>query len=62
MLAMAKVVCFCYGDRMEFQSKKKAVEFFEDCMFNTEGAERDRYISILQQLKAGCKVCYDDVM
>ena len=44
MLAMAKVVCFCYGDRMEFQSKKKAVEFFEDCMFNTEGAERDRYV------------------
>lgn len=59
---MAKVVCFCYGDRHEFSSKKKAVEFFEDCMFNSEGSERDRYISILWQLKEGKKVCYDDIM
>ena len=59
---MAKVVCFCYGDRHEFSSRKKAVEFFKDCMYNSEGSERDRYISILMQLEAGNKVCYDDIM
>lgn len=47
---------------MTFSSKKKAIEFFEDCMFNSEGSERDRYISILQQLKEGKTVCYDEIM
>lgn len=59
---MSKVLCYCYGDEMKFSSKKKAIEFFEDCMFNSEGSERDRYISILQQLKEGKTVCYDDIM
>lgn len=58
-MAKKHILCICYNQAHWFSSKKKAEAFFKDCAYNSEGAERDRYIEILMQLDEGRKVCFD---
>ena len=53
------VICICYNKEHTFSSRKKAEAFFKDCAYNSEGAERDRYIEILMQLDEGRAICFD---
>lgn len=53
------VKTICYGKEQTWDKKEDAIEFFIDCMLNSEGSERDRYCNILAALKAGLKVCKD---
>ena len=43
----------CYGKTQSFPSRHAAIDFFWEVVINCEGAERDRYIEILIQLKNG---------
>ena len=43
----------CGYNLMLFQSNNEAQKFFLDCMYGSEGAERDRYTSIYLDLKSG---------
>lgn len=56
-----KVYCTCYGDRMEFESSEKAMDFFMQGMMACEGSERDRYTNIYCQLKNGQTKCFDEI-
>lgn len=49
----------CYGET-EKRRRKEALDFYYDCMLNSDGSERDRYTNIYLQLKAGLKKCSDE--
>lgn len=53
------VKTICYGKEIIWDKKEDAIEFFVDCMLNSEGSERERYCNILSSLKANLKVCKD---
>ena len=52
-----KIVCY---NQVEYWGKRKNAEkFYENAVFATEGAERDRYVNILRDLRNGWLVCTD---
>ena len=53
------VKTICYGKERIWDKKEDAIEFFVDCMLNSEGSKRERYCNILSSLKANLKVCKD---
>lgn len=53
------VKTICYGKERLWDKKEEAIEFFIDCMLNSEGSEKERYCNILSLLKANLKVCKD---
>ena len=53
------VKTICYGKERIWDKKEEAIEFFIDCMLNSEGSEKERYCNILSSLKASLKVCKD---
>lgn len=53
------VKTICYGKEQIWDKKEDAIEFFVDCMLNSEGTERERYCNILSSLKGNLKVCKD---
>lgn len=53
------VKTICYGKERLWDKKEEAIEFFVDCMLNSEGSEKERYCNILSSLKANLKVCKD---
>ena len=53
------VKTICYGKERIWDKKEDAIEFFVDCMLNSEGSARERYCNILFSLKANLKVCKD---
>jgi hypothetical protein len=53
------VKTICYGKEQIWDKKEDAIEFFVDCMLNSEGSERERYCNILSSLKDNLKVCKD---
>ena len=57
---MSKVTCICYGQERTFKSRKAAIDFYAEAMFATEGAESERYRTILGKLYRGDKVCSDE--
>jgi hypothetical protein len=57
---MSKVTCICYGQEQTFRSRKAAIDFYAEAMFNTEGAESYRYKTILGKLYRGEDVCSDE--
>ena len=50
----------CYGEKMTFESRNEAINFFMDGVANSDGSERARYNNILNQLHCGRTVCFDD--
>lgn len=55
-----KVVIICYNQAEEWESRKQAIAFYKECMFNSEGSEQERYVNIFQQLEEGQDLCIDD--
>lgn len=55
-----KIIIICYCQAEEWESRKQAKAFYMDCMFNSEGAERDRYVNIFRQLEEGQDLCIDE--
>lgn len=53
------VKTICYGKERIWDKKEEAIEFFIDCMLNSEGSEKERYCNVLSSLKANLKVCKD---
>lgn len=53
------VKTICYGKERLWDKKEEAIEFFIDCMLNSEGSEKERYCNILSSLRANLKVCKD---
>lgn len=53
------VTVTCYNKTKVYPSAKAAEKFFWDCADNSEGAERERYMNILSQLRKGMIVCDD---
>ena len=60
MAKKQKICCVTYNEPQFFNTRREAIEFFEDCMMNSEGAERDRYVEVWIQLKEGKTLCYDE--
>ena len=50
----------CYGKVEHWNNREKAKAFYFDCMINSEGAERDRYVNIYAQLCLGHTECFDE--
>lgn len=48
-----EVFITCYNTREGWASKKMAEQFYTEAAFSCEGAERDRYMEVLEQLFAG---------
>jgi len=55
-----KVITVCYGKQKEFNSVKKAKDFYLDCILNSEGSECSRYVQIYGQLEDGLRWCSDE--
>lgn len=53
----------CGGSLMQFETKKETMDFFEDCIYSSEGSERDRYTTIYFEIKEHLnddKMCFTD--
>ena len=55
-----QVTVVCYGEEKVWESRAEAEAFYLEAMLACEGAERDRYMNIYIELKAGLSVCTDD--
>lgn len=55
------VKTICYNQERTFDDRQEAVEFYEDCLMNSEGSERERYLEILIDLRCGKTICSDKV-
>ena len=52
------VKIICYG-KEQIMERQEAIKFYLDCMYCSEGAERDRYVNIYLGLLDGEKVVRD---
>ena len=52
------VTIICYR-KEETMSRSAAIEEFMDCVNNSEGHERNRYVNILMDLLDGKTICSD---
>lgn len=53
----------CGGVLDSYNSKKEAMDFFEDCIYCSEGSERERYTEIYFTVKENLKTnenCFSD--
>lgn len=55
------VKTICYGTERTFDDRQEAVDFYEKCVMNSEGSERERYVEILIDLRCGKTICSDKV-
>ena len=55
------VKTICYGTERTFDDRQEAVDFYENCVMNREGSERERYVEILIDLRCGKTICSDKV-
>lgn len=49
----------CYNNLDVWLSRKDAMDFFEECMYGSEGSERERYVNVYFDLKAGYDLATD---
>lgn len=54
-----KIKVACYGETQEFNTKEEALKFYMECMAWSDGSEKQRYATIVEQLYFGETVCYD---
>lgn len=47
----------CYKKEQTWNKRAEALDFFYDCVANSEGSERDRYLNIIDDIFAGKTVC-----
>jgi hypothetical protein len=58
---MDDVTVRCYGKETVFETRKEAEDQYLEFMGMCEGAERERYMEIYLQIKAGFRLCTDEV-
>ena len=56
---MDKVKITCYG-KTDVMERSKAIRFYRDCMDNSEGCERERYVNIFLGLIDGLTEVSDE--
>ena len=54
-----KIITITYGREREWDSRKEAMDFFWEGVLSCDGAERDRYLNVYNELKNGGFVCTD---
>ena len=54
-----KVKTICYGKETIWDEREKAISFFTEGIYNSDGAEQQRYLKILADLKSGKNMCSD---
>lgn len=54
------VITNCYGQERKWIDREEAKKYYLDCMRNSEGSERDRYVTIYLKLMDGLKYCSDE--
>ena len=60
---MDKIYVNCGGSLYQYDTKKDVMDFFEDCIYGSEGSERERYSNIYFSVKAhlnDSKRCFTD--
>ena len=60
---MNKIYVNCNGNLMQFDSKKDTMNFFEDCIYSSEGSEHERYTKIYFSVKEHLddnQLCFTD--
>lgn len=60
---MNKIFVNCGGSLYQYDSKKDVMDFFEDCIYGSEGSERERYTNIYFSVKEhlnDSKRCFTD--
>ena len=55
-----KVLTICYGEQRLWDDRDEAYQFFFDAAINSEGSERERYVTILAGIDSGQRVCPDE--
>lgn len=54
------ITVMCYDKEEIWGDRKEAIDFFLECMSFSDGAERERYSAILEQLMTGNTYCTDE--
>lgn len=54
-------VCVCYDTAEIYSSRKAAAASFMEAMYNSEGAENERYQNIFFDILEGKDICLDGV-
>lgn len=54
-----KVKVVCYGKEEEWNTREEAISFYRMCASGSEGAERNKYLNVLCDLRNGNMVCTD---
>ncbi len=57
---MEEVYTNCYGSLSVYKNKNDALKFYNECYLLSEGAERERYASILFALNNNESIAYDN--
>ena len=55
-----KVTIKCHGIERVWSDREEAMVFYLEAMMNSDGAEHDRYSSIVIQLQNGLDYCTDE--
>ena len=53
------ILVACYNEITKWNKRENAIKFYQECVINSDGAERDRYINILIDLSEGLDECHD---
>lgn len=54
------ITVMCYDTEEVWGDRKEAIDFYLECMSFSDGAERERYSAILEQLMTGNTYCTDE--
>ena len=57
---MEEVYTNCYGSLSVYKNKNDALKFYNECFLLSEGAERERYASILFAINNNESIAYDN--
>ena len=57
---MGEIYTNCYGSLSVYKNKNDALKFYNECYLLSEGAERERYASILFALNNNESIAYDN--
>ena len=63
IMSINNIYINCGGSLYSYKSKKEAMDFFEDCIYGSEGSERERYTEIYFSIKENLKSnkrCFSD--
>lgn len=54
------ITVMCYDNEEIWGDRNEAIDFYLECMIFSDGAERERYRTIFEQLMTGNMYCTDE--